>query len=160
MVLLNIRHILLITFAFTLLGVISACSVRTLDSLDLAEQSFSQEKWEDAIRHYQAHMSQRERVPNRAAWENPKFYYLLVGDAQLELKQPEEALKSYLIAEEQGNEKIGDRIRNLARWYEQRTDTDRAIRLLTQFRERDPLLFDGELDRLYREITIREDLNN
>lgn len=159
MALLDNRHTLLITFALTLLGMISACSVRTLDSLDLAEQSFSQEKWDDAIRHYHAHMSQRERVPNKAAWENPKFYYLLVGDAQLELKQPEEALKSYLIAEEQAHEKIGDRIRNLSRWYERRADTDRAIELLTQFRERDPLLFDGELDRLYREITIREDLH-
>lgn len=52
---------------------------------------------------------------------------------------------------------VSDRLRSVARWYEDHEQLEDAFKLLTQQRFRDPLLFDPTLDRLAKKMIERED---
>ena len=142
---------------FILWLVSSACSRNSF--LYQAEELTQQSKYDEAIVAYELHIADRLQDPARANWENPYFYLLRVGDLLLSQDKPKEALTAYVKAESEGIEKtlISDRLRSLARWYEEHDQLDQAIIILTEHRGRDPLLFDSMLDRIGRALTDKED---
>ena len=97
-------------------------------------------------------------MTDRPAWENPYFYLLSIGDLQLRMGQPNEALASFKGAEEHHVEEslVSDRYRSVAIWYEEHGQLDKALEVLTKYRERDSLLFDSMLDRVARKMTAQE----
>lgn len=130
-------------------------SIHNLDRSALQQTG----RYKELIKAYQNHIAQRLSVKNRPEWENPYLYFLDIGDIFLEQNQLEQALHYYHMAEEQGVKPafVTDRLRHVARWYEERGDLHAALKHLQQHRERDPLLFDAMLDRLAREIIRQED---
>jgi hypothetical protein len=115
-------------------------------------------KHDEAIVLYRAHMQERQELTSRPDWENPWFYLLLIGDIELNRDAPTEALARYLEAGSNGihSSLISDRIRSLARWYEERGRLREAFDLLAAHRELDTLLFDAMLDRIGKAITKEE----
>jgi tetratricopeptide (TPR) repeat protein len=104
-------------------------------------------------------MAFRLKVPKRPEWENPYFYLILIGDIQLGQGLIEEAEKSYALAEESKVDEylVSDRFRGIARWYEEQGKLSEAIEFLGRYRDRDPLLYESMLDRLAKELTLKED---
>lgn len=119
-----------------------------------ADRYYKEGNFELAIHEYERHIQERLKISSRPEWENPYLYYLDIGDSYLGLERPEQALETYFEAENRGVEVrfINDRIRSLARWYEERGERLKAINLLKTYRERDSLLFDMMLDRISREL--------
>jgi tetratricopeptide (TPR) repeat protein len=138
----------------------SACSSWLASSPELyrAEELSQQERHQDAIAAYREHIEDRLTESKRPEWENPYFYLLRIGDLQLRLDDPTEALKSYEQAEEQKVEAslISDRYRAVAHWYIERDRLQEAFDLLQKYRDRDSLLFDAMLDRVGRALTEKE----
>ncbi len=95
---------------------------------------------------------------DRPAWENPYFYMLSIGDLQLRMGQPDQALTSFKTAEEHHVDAslISDRYRSIAIWYEEHGQFEKALSVLTGYRDRDSLLFDAMLDRIARRMTAQE----
>lgn len=127
--------------------------------LEKAEQFSRQQKIDEAIGEYIKHIDVRLNFKERPEWENPFFYYLLIGDLELKRSNVAEALKSYELAESKGVDKvlISDRFRFVASWYENNGKLKEAIETLRQYRDRDPLLFDAVMDRLAKKLTALED---
>ena len=139
--------------------IIAGCAHYTPDHLKKAEALTEQREFEAAKQEYRLHMEERLTEPTRPADENPYFYLLALGDLQLKQEDPKGALKLYEEAEQKGveNTLISDRFRSVALWYEARGETESALAVLKQYRNRDDLLFDAMLDRLARELTAKEE---
>lgn len=127
--------------------------------VEQAEELLRQEKFEEASEAYRRHVEDRLAAKNRPQWENPYFYYLIIGDIKLRSNKVTEALAAYEFAEKQKVEPqlVSDRFRYVAQWYEKKGDLKSAMEILTKYRERDPLLFDAVLDRMAKELTTQED---
>lgn len=128
--------------------------------LKQAEELLRQDKFDQAIEAYQEHMQERLSSKNRPDWENPYFYYLLIGDIELGRGQVSKALAAYEFASKNNihSSLISDRYRFVASWYEARGEYDDAIDILKKHRDLDPLLFDAMLDRIAKHITYLEDI--
>lgn len=124
-----------------------------------AEELSRQGDYSSAITLYREHMQERLNVENRPEWENPYFYLLLIGDVQLGQGQPEAALATYEEAEQMKVEPtlISDRYRAVGRWYQEHGQSQKALEVLSKYRDRDSLLFDAMLDRIAKELTAKED---
>ncbi|MDZ4784923.1 MAG: hypothetical protein SGJ02_02490 [bacterium] len=124
-----------------------------------AEEALRQKKYDQACELYQKHIEYRLSVIDRPEWENPYFYYLIIGDIRLRQSKVEEALSAYELAEKMKIEPqlVSDRYRFVAGWYEENGELKKAIKVLETYRNRDLLLFDAMLDRLAREIVKKED---
>ncbi len=135
-------------------------TIGSSDNLKLAEELSRQGKYDEAIGAYREHLEERLSLTNRPSWENPYFYLILIGDIQLGQNKPEEALGSFKEADSKGVDQylVADRIRETASWYEKQNRLEEAIKLLNEYREKDPLMFDSMLDRLSKELVKREDL--
>ena len=124
-----------------------------------AEELSRQGDYSSAIVLYREHMQERLSLQSRPEWENPYFYLLLIGDVQLGQGQPEAALATYEEAEQMKVEPtlISDRYRAVGRWYQEHGQSQRALEVLSKYRDRDSLLFDAMLDRIAKELTAKED---
>ncbi len=153
-----------VSFLVVALSSLAGCVfIRDNNSLiDEAQALEQQGKSEKAIQKYIEHIELRLAEPKRPSWENPYFYFLLIGDVYLKDGDVEKALGAYETAEENKVESVlvTDRYRSVANWYHQRGQSDQALKILEKYRDRDPLLFDAMLDRIAREIVRREELNN
>ncbi len=129
--------------------------------VEQAEELLRQEKFEEASEAYRKHVEERLAVKNRPQWENPYFYYLIIGDIKLRANKVTEAIAAYEFAEKQKVEPqlVSDRYRYVAQWYEKKGDLKSAMAILTKYRDRDPLLFDAVLDRIAKDLTKLEDRN-
>ncbi|MCO6431718.1 MAG: hypothetical protein J5J00_12745 [Deltaproteobacteria bacterium] len=130
--------------------------------LQEAEELTRQGRFDDAIEAYKSHMQARLRIAKRPEWENPYFYYLLIGDLELARGNDGEAIGAYQEAFDNGIHRglISDRYRYVANWYEEKGDLEKAYDLLKLHRELDPLLFDAMLDRISKEIIRTADLQS
>ena len=146
--------------SFTLFLFLSCCGTR--NKLDHAEEFLRQEKYDQAIDIYKNHMRDRLSLKNRPEWENPYFYYLLIGDIELRRSNVEQAMEAYYTAQKNNIHisLISDRMRYVAGWYEEQGKLEEAIEVLKEHRKLDPLLFDAMLDRISKEIIRLEDLRN
>lgn len=120
-----------------------------------AEELSSEGKHDEAIAAYHEHIATRLEVADRPEWENPYFYLLNVGDIELSRGNVDKALAAY---EEAEREKVdlplvADRYRAVASWYEEHGQLEKALEILTKYRDKDPLIFDSMLDRVARELT-------
>lgn len=143
---------------------LSAVACRSLfsrprDYAERAEELVREEKYDEAIEAYRKHMNARLNVKDRPDWENPYLYLLTIGDAQLAQGKVDDALASYALAEKNqvGNGLVSDRFRNVAIYYEEHDRLQDAINVLQTYRDRDPLIFDGMLDRLSRKLVREEE---
>lgn len=145
------------------LGVICVCgcfqSYEGPEKVREADELTRAQRYDEAIALYRAHMEERLSVPDRPQWENPYFYLLLIGDVQLGRGQVDAALATYQEAEREHVDAplISDRYRAVGRWYEEHGELQQALDVLSEYRDRDPLLFDVMLDRIAKELTARED---
>ena len=124
-----------------------------------AERLRTQGKMEEAIAEYKKHIAARLSEPTRPAGENPYFYWILIGDVYLEADRPEDAKRSYLEARDHDVDIafVIDRLRGIARYFEQRKEYEEAIKLLKEFRQMDDFIFDYDIDRLSKEMVKAED---
>ncbi len=137
-----------------------SCSFYSPSAAWVAEDLRKQGKYQEAIVEYKKHISNKLAQKDKQHSElNPFFYYLLIGDCYLELKEFDSAKKSYLTALEHNIEKklVGAKIRTLADKLEENGQTENAINLLTENRELDTLLFDIDIDKLHKKILEAED---
>ena len=137
------------------LSVTSGCFSSGPTELLDAEQLTSDGKHDEAIAAYREHIANRLEVTDRPEWENPYFYLLNVGDIELSRGNVDKALATY---EEAEHEKVdpplvADRYRAVASWYEEHGQLEKALEILTKYRDKDPLIFDSMLDRVARELT-------
>jgi predicted Zn-dependent protease len=126
---------------------------------EIAEEQLRKGELSEACESYRLHVEDRLADKDRPEWENPYFYYLIIGDIKLRDNKVKEALASYEFAEAKkiDVQLVSDRYRYVAQWYEKQGKPDLAMEVLKKYRERDPLLFDAVLDRVAREITRKED---
>lgn len=134
------------------------CSCSNSSFRQRADVHRKDKDYQAAIQALEKHIASRLEIKNRPEWENPYLYYLDIGDIYLEQGDSENALKYYLLADEQKVKAsyVDDRIRFVARWFEEKGDLKSAIELLQKYRERDPLLFDLVLDRVARQMVLKE----
>ncbi len=126
--------------------------------LERAEDELSHKKYDEACESYRQHVETRLKAKDRPDWENPYFYYLIIGDIRLRQNKVKESLAAYEFAETKKVEPqlISDRFRHVAKWHEQSGDIEASMNILKKYRDRDPLLFDAILDRLAKELTAIE----
>ena len=124
-----------------------------------AEEFSRQGRIDEAISEYRTHMNERLSEKNRPEWENPYFYLLLIGDLEIRNGRVDDALKTYEEAEDKGVDKtlVSDRYRYVGSYLAERGDYQKAIEVLTRYRDRDPLLIDSMLDRLARKLVASQD---
>ncbi len=148
-----------LVLAFLIVG---CGAIGTNERLREAEEYSRQGDLDRAIAAYESHIGARLALDDRAEWENPWFYLLLIGDLQLRKGEPEVALQTYTKAKEKQihGSLISDRYRSVASWYETNGELKKASALLEQYREEDPLLFDSMLDRIGKEIVAQEESLN
>lgn len=134
-------------------------SVSSQTYLEQADYLIGEGQLDQAIEMYKRHIDYRLGVKNRAEWENPYFYYLLIGDLYLKQDKPEESLAAFELAEDKNVERplLSDRYRLVAGWYEKHNDLKQAVSVLKKYRDRDELMFDAMLDRLSKELTRQEE---
>lgn len=152
----NLPHLFIFIFLLSLSGCIFSAGPSKLQK---AEELSRQKKYPEAIAAYSEHMQERLAIKNRPEWENPYFYHILIGDIELGTGKVEDALKSYIEADEKGVDAylVADRFRSVARWYEDNGQLDKAIEVLLAHRAKDPLLFEAMLDRVNKAKTLQED---
>ena len=123
--------------------------------LHTAEELTTEGKPDEAIAAYRKHISERLETVDRPEWENPYFYLLNIGDIELSRGNVDAALAAYEEAEREKVELplVADRYRAVAMWYEEHGQLQKALDVLTKYREKDPLIFDSMLDRVARELT-------
>ncbi len=143
-----------VTSCLALLLISGCFSTGPKELLD-AEDLSSEGKHDEAIAAYHEHIANRLEVADRPEWENPYFYLLNVGDIELSRGNVDKALAAY---EEAEREKVdlplvADRYRAVASWYEEHGQLEKALEILTKYRDKDPLIFDSMLDRVARELT-------
>jgi tetratricopeptide (TPR) repeat protein len=140
------------------LGFISGCFSSGPTELLDAEELHTEGKHDEAIAMYREHITNRLEVTDRPEWENPYFYLLNVGDIELNRGNVDKALAAYEEAEREKVELplVADRYRAVASWYEEHGELERALEILTKYRDKDPLIFDSMLDRVARELTKAE----
>ncbi len=146
-------------FLVVLLLLCLACSVRSPSLANKADEAKKAGDFKKAISLYQEHMDRRLEVKNKPEEENPYFYLILIGDCYLSLNEYENAKSKYLEAKEKEvfNQLVSDRIRKIADIKAETKDFDSAINLLREHRELDPLLFDGRIDELHKEMVSYEE---
>lgn len=139
----------------TVVAFCSGCFSSESAQLHAAEELSSEGKPEEAIAAYRSHISERLETPERPEWENPYFYLLNIGDIELSRGNVDAALAAYEEAEREKVELplVADRYRAVAAWYEEHGELQKALDVLTTYREKDPLIFDSMLDRVARELT-------
>lgn len=154
------KYLSILFLGICILGISGCWSFNRPSKLQKAEELSRQKRYADAIVAYHEHMNERLAIRNRPEWENPYFYLILIGDIELGTDKPEDALNSYLEADQKEVDKylVSDRIRSVARWYEEKNEYDKALQVLIKHREKDPLLFDAMLDRINKAKTAREDM--
>lgn len=115
-------------------------------------------EYDAALQVYHEHIHERLRASERPEWENPYFYLLLIGDIQLQMGKPDDAVLSFIEAEREHVQAdlVSDRYRAVAAWYIEHDQLDKALDVLKTYRDRDSLLFDAMLDRVARLLTARE----
>lgn len=146
-----------VTSCLALLLISGCFSTGPRELLD-AEALSDEGKYDEAIAAYQEHIANRLEVADRPEWENPYFYLLNVGDIELSRGHVDKALAAY---EEAEREKVdlplvADRYRAVASWHEEHGQLEKALEILTKYRDKDPLIFDSMLDRVARELTESE----
>ncbi len=150
----------MIKFYLTFFLLLSAgCSaLMSKNKAQIAEELTRQGKYSEAIELYNQHIQERLEVKDRPEWENPYFYLILSGDIQLGTGDVDLALQTFIEADKKGVDRylISDRIRSIAKAYEEKNQLDKGISLLLEQRSRDPLLFDTMLDRLNKAKTLQE----
>lgn len=153
------KTIAYIIFLLTTFCLPSCLLFSSTSQLQKAEEFSRQKKYAEAISAYRTHMQERLQIKDRPEWENPYFYLILIGDIELGTDKPEDALNSYLEAEEKKVDLylVSDRIRSVCRWYEEKGEFDKAIEILLRYRDQDSLLFEAMLDRLNKAKTLKED---
>ncbi len=116
-------------------------------------------KYDEAIEEYRIHRREREKSKYRPADENPAFYELLIGDVYLEAGKPLEAEAAYerALQEKVSDELVNYKLRGLAQWYESKNRIQEALTVLNKYREREPVLFDFDIDRLHKRALREED---
>jgi len=96
-----------------------------------------------------------------AAFEESRYpeAVILIGDSQLAMYQPAEAEKSYQSAKEKEvfPQLVADRFRQLAQYWFDNGDSDKAVSVLEKYRDLDPLAFDGLKDELHKQLIASED---
>lgn len=124
-----------------------------------AQVAVNEDRLADAISLYREHILTRLNAEDRADWENPYFYYLIIADLYLRQEKPDRALQSIEAAKANRVDPglISDRFRLVAHYYEQRREFEEAISILEKYRESDPLLFDLMRDRIARMIVALEE---
>lgn len=124
-----------------------------------AERYTRKKEYENAIQSYKSHIDERLELKERPEWENPYFYWLLIGDLYLKLKDADKALESYEFAEskEVSPGLLSDRYRYVAHWYAKQKKFDQALTILSKYRDRDELLFDLTRDRIARDMVKAEE---
>ena len=153
---------------FTLLALLSGCrviafsgplSLGPTEHLKLAEEYEKENRYQDAIAEYRYHIDSRLAARKKPSWENPYFYLLKIGDIYLQLGDTSSALTSYLEAEQNQVEPelVSDRLRRIARWYEDRQEYDKAIEILITYKDRDPLLFELILDHVAKKAVMEDE---
>lgn len=123
-----------------------------------AEELVALGEYHEAVRVYHAHIHERLMASERADWENPYFYLLFIGDIQLRMQEPGDALLSFIEAEREHvqSDLVSDRYRAVASWYIEHGQLEKALDILRTYRDRDSLLFDAMLDRVARLLTAQE----
>lgn len=127
--------------------------------LSRADAALENKEYDEAITLYKEHIESRLDNPLRSSWENPYFYLIVIGDVYIEKKEPKKAEITFLKAEKKGVKKplINDRLLKLASYYEKNHQFSEAIELLDKNIDRDPILFEGYLDKISRYQTTFED---
>ena len=127
--------------------------------MEEAEELARNAQYQEAIALYQKHMQKRLSVIDRPDWENPYLYLLTIGDLELRQDKIDSAISTYEEAEKKGvsRELVSDRYRGVAEHFEQKHQLETAVEILKRFRDRDPLLYDGMLDRISKQIVAEED---
>lgn len=155
---------ILILITFSLVVMLSGCPGGRFfrgssDLVSEAEELTDKGDIDGAIKIYREHIAYRLSRPQRPDWENPYLYCLTIGDLEFARGDLTRALEAYEEAERQGVEKqlVADRFRNVARDFEVRDELAQAVAVLQKYRDRDPLLMDGMLDRISKEIVRREE---
>lgn len=150
--------LLFFMFACKPYGFVRVYKIGDNSALKKAEQLSANKEYEKAIEAYKQHIQERLKIKNRPDWEDPNFYYILIGDLYLAKESVGEALEAYDRAEKSGIDRmlVSDRYRSVALWYEQRKELDKALEILNRYRDRDQLLFDATSDRIAKEIVSRD----
>jgi hypothetical protein len=151
-----IKILMVLLFSFSIGGCLFASRP---SELQRAEELSRQKKYPEAIAAYRSHMQQRLKIHDRPEWENPYFYLILIGDIELGTNKPQEAFAAFIEAESKGVDSylVSDRIRSVARWYEDHSELDKAIEVLMAHKAKDPFLFEAMLDRINKSKTHIED---
>lgn len=155
----SVKSCAAVFFITTYLGnTILGCSSTSPELLLRAELLSSQGQHDEAIIAYREHINARLDDSDKAEWENPYFYLLNIGDIELTSGNIEAAIAAYEEAEAKKVEVplVADRYRAVAGWYEQHGELQKALQILTKYRDRDPLIFDSMLDRVARALTASE----
>ncbi|MCB0325156.1 MAG: tetratricopeptide repeat protein [Bdellovibrionales bacterium] len=127
----------------------------------LAEELTAEHQYEAAIEEYRRHLNDRLTDEHRTAEENPYFYELLIGDLYLRLERVDDAINAYesALREKVDTGLVGERLRRLGDWYEERGQYEQAIATLRKYRFLDPLTFDLEIDRLHKASLAVDDFD-
>jgi tetratricopeptide (TPR) repeat protein len=141
------------------LSILNCSSHAGFEHLQRAEELSRQKKFDEAIAEYREHIETRLSVRDRPEWENPYFYLILIGDTQLGQGNIDAALQSFELAEQNKVDRllVSDRYRYVASVYEKQGDLARALEILKKYRDRDPGFYDSIMDRIAKEMTLRED---
>lgn len=162
MVLSRLRSIPSVVIVLTVFSCCTGCFSSESAQLHAAEDLTTEGKPDEAIAAYRKHISERLENVDRPEWENPYFYLLNVGDIELSRGNVDGALAAYEEAERAKVELplVADRYRAVAVWYEEHGQLQKALDVLTKYREKDPLIFDSMLDRVARQLTESETTPN
>ena len=155
------KHIIIILFLSSLLLsnlILSSCSTNFRYFLEKAEAAEKSKEYSKAIEYYNKHIEFRNN-DSKPPKENPYFYLLMVGDLYLKNEQPIEAKDTYIKAVDKEVSKplCAERIRNIAKYYSEKSNYEEAFKILEEYRELDPLLFDLDKDNLHKEYVLTQE---
>jgi tetratricopeptide (TPR) repeat protein len=158
MVFSRLRSLLLLVIVPIVVLCCTGCFSSESAQLHDAEDLTTEGKPDEAIAAYRKHISERLDTADRPEWENPYFYLLNIGDIELARGNVDAALAAYEEAEGAKVDLplVADRYRAVAAWYEEHEQLQKALDVLTKYREKDPLIFDSMLDRIARRLTQAE----
>lgn len=130
--------------------IFSSCAFKNYRQL--AQEAQSSGETELAISLYKEHIQQRLTAKDRPEWENPWFYYLVIGDIFLKNGDIDKAVIYYIEAEKKGvkTEYVTDHIIRIALHYEEKEQYSEALKHLQNYKDRDPDFFNLIMDRIAR----------